>query len=141
MELMLGERLRDKHVLKTEKAREFFQGMVEEGVVLDHCLAGLVNESKLWTGRTEGSVAWQGATKCFWVCWTRFRFHTYIPLNKVVRNRVKRHADEMNQWIDRAAGICGFYGSQTIGPHDKGMSAKMNEKFEKAVYDELGCSG
>ncbi len=37
------------------------------------------------------------------------------------------------QWIDRAGGICGFYGSQILGPHDK-MSLEMYKKFQAAVY-------
>jgi hypothetical protein len=67
---MLTSRLPDKNVLATPKAREFFEGMVEEGEVLDHCLAGLVNLNSLETGRREGSVSWGGATRCFWVSTT-----------------------------------------------------------------------
>jgi hypothetical protein len=64
---MLNSRLPDNKVLATPKAQEFFEGMIEEGEVLDHCLAGLVNLSPLETGRREGSVSWGGATRCFWV--------------------------------------------------------------------------
>ncbi|KAH7310296.1 beta-lactamase [Rhexocercosporidium sp. MPI-PUGE-AT-0058] len=108
---MFDARLVDKGVLGTEKARGFLEGMVqvEREKEWDHCLAGLVNEGVLGTGRRGGGVTWQGATKCFW-------------------------------WIDRESGLCGFYGSQLIGGSDKGASARMNDKFEKAVYDDYGGS-
>jgi hypothetical protein len=64
---MFTSRLPDNKVLATPKAKEFFEGTVEEGEVLDHCLAGLVNLTPLETGRREGSVSWGGATRCFWV--------------------------------------------------------------------------
>jgi hypothetical protein len=67
VDILFNSRLPDNKVLATPKAEEFFEGMVEEGEVIDHCLAGLVNLSPLETGRKEGSVSWGGATRCFWV--------------------------------------------------------------------------
>ena len=46
----------------------------------------------------------------------------------------------MEQWIDRAAGICGFYGSQIIGPFEGGASREMFKKFEKAVYESFATA-
>ena len=67
VDLMLDSRLKDNSVFKTEKAKEFFEGSVEEGMELDHCLAGLVNLKEMGTGRKVGGVSWSGATRCYWV--------------------------------------------------------------------------
>jgi hypothetical protein len=40
------------------------------------------------------------------------------------------------QWIDRNGGVCGFYGTQILGPAEK-LSAEMYRKFQSAVYDGL----
>lgn len=42
----------------------------------------------------------------------------------------------MQRWIDKKAGICGFYGSQLMGIRDQGISKAMFEKFERVVYEE-----
>jgi hypothetical protein len=67
LDLMFNSRLPDNSVLKTKKAKDFFEGMVDEGMELDHCLAGLVNLKEMKTGRKEGGIAWSGATRCYWV--------------------------------------------------------------------------
>ena len=43
-----------------------------------------------------------------------------------------------DRWIDRKAGICGFYGSQLLGRHDQQISKAMFEAFERAVYEDRG---
>lgn len=42
------------------------------------------------------------------------------------------------RWIDRKAGLCGFYGSQLIGMHGQGITKDMFDKFERAVYEDYG---
>lgn len=51
--------------LAAPKIKEFFDGMTEEGIIYDHCSADLVNTGKMKSGRREGNITWQGATKCF----------------------------------------------------------------------------
>lgn len=67
MNEMFNWRLPDAGIFRTEQVKGFFEGMVEEGAELDHCLTGLVNVTPLKTGRKGGSVAWHGGTRCYWV--------------------------------------------------------------------------
>jgi hypothetical protein len=42
------------------------------------------------------------------------------------------------QWIDRAGGVCGFYGTQILGMAEK-MSGEMLRKFQIAVYEKVNA--
>lgn len=51
---------------KTENAKDYLGGLATEGMTVDHCLVGLVNNEDSKGGRKAGSVTWAGATRCFW---------------------------------------------------------------------------
>ncbi|KAN0099370.1 beta-lactamase/transpeptidase-like protein [Hyaloscypha variabilis] len=42
-------------------------------------------------------------------------------------------------WIDRAGGVCGFYGTQILGMAEK-LSGEMYRKFQIAVYDQVDAT-
>ena len=121
VDLMFDYRVPDERIFKSEKVKEWFEDSVETGMDLDHCLYGVVNLRDLKTGRKSGGVQWGGATRCHWVSWSHFSSRKFFP------------ADRRRQWIDRAGGICGFYGSQILGPGET-LSSEMYKKFQVAVY-------
>jgi hypothetical protein len=47
-------------------AKYHYGGLMVEGMTVDYCFAGLVNNSDLPGGRKSGSITWSGATGCFW---------------------------------------------------------------------------
>jgi hypothetical protein len=51
---------------KKETMTEYLGSLADDGMTVDHCLAGLVNNEDSLGGRKAGSVAWSGATRCFW---------------------------------------------------------------------------
>jgi hypothetical protein len=64
---MLGWRVPDEKIFKSEKVMGWFEDFVEDGMELDHYLCGVVNLENLKTGRKAGGVQWGGATRCHWV--------------------------------------------------------------------------
>jgi hypothetical protein len=51
---------------KTAEIKDHLGVFCEDGLTVDHCLAGLVNNEDLKGGRRAGSVTWAGATRCYW---------------------------------------------------------------------------
>jgi CubicO group peptidase (beta-lactamase class C family) len=78
-DLMFNYRLPDTEEFRKfksdeEEVKDSFGDMAPEGMEIDHCLAGLVVMGDLKGGRRKGSVSWQGASRCYWVCMRVFRF-------------------------------------------------------------------
>jgi len=63
---MLGRRIPDEKIFKSEKAKGWFKDFVDEGMELHHCLCVVVNLKELKTGKKRGGgdVQWGGATRC-----------------------------------------------------------------------------
>jgi hypothetical protein len=133
---MLNSHLPDKNVLATPKAKEFFEGIVEEGEVLDHCLAGLVNLSLLETGRREGNVSWGGTTRCFWAS----GLLTISAFLCVYGEREEISTDEWNSGLIEKLEFVGFMEVRLLALLRGLLLERCSRKFEKAVYESFATA-
>ncbi|MCJ1385727.1 hypothetical protein MMC17_008850 [Xylographa soralifera] len=109
-DLMLNARVSDRSIFEVKEVKEMLDDEVGPGGRADHCLAGCVNVDPIKETGRHAGSVFWAGATCCY--W----------------------------WLDRSAGVCGFYGSQILAARDGGVSRKMFQRFEKAVYDNLQSS-
>ncbi len=88
-------------------------------------LAGMLILDDLPGWRTKGTMTWGGMPNLTWVS---FNF-----------TRPRDIANQLCQFIDREAGLCGMYASQLLPPDDL-KSREMCQVFERAMYERAAVA-
>lgn len=91
----------------------------------DWGLGGLLVDGHSHPYRRNATLMWSGASNVFWVS----------PLSPTCPDFNRRFSNFL-QWIDRQAGLCGFFATQMLPAAEEGIRPYI-KAFEDEMYSKV----